>query len=238
MPASTPVRRWIEVAPGLRLTAHGAAWLPAERALVVADVHIGYEFAAQRRGGYLPLVEHGERVGLRLRAMAHELDAVRVIIAGDLRHSTRDVDELERTELACLAEAIGEEIALDVVLGNHDRGGAIVGRETAGPLRVGGVDVTHVPPVATPDRWTISGHLHPRTTVRDETGAAARFRCALVGERLVVLPAFSDWAGGAAAKRLLDVLPPGAWRAIPIGGDAIADLGIVIGRDRDQRERR
>ena len=39
----------LELAPSLWLTGDGGAWLPASRALVVADVHVGYELAAQRR---------------------------------------------------------------------------------------------------------------------------------------------------------------------------------------------
>ena len=224
------MRRWVEIAPGLRLTGDGAAWLPAERTLIVADIHVGYELAAQRRGGYLPAVERGGVVGARLLGMARELAAERLVIAGDLRHSTFDVDDFEREELAQLEAALSPRVALDVVLGNHDRGGAIVGRATTETLRVGDVDVTHVPPASRPARWTICGHLHPRVTVRDETGASARFPCALVGERLIVLPAFSAWAGGTAAGRLLDALPPGAWRALPVNNGAIADVGIVVKR--------
>ena len=224
------MRRWIEIAPGLRLTGDGAAWLPDDRTLVVADVHVGYELAAQRRGGYLPPVERGAAVGARLLGMARELSAERLVIAGDLRHSTHDVDDFEREELAELAAALAPDVALDVVLGNHDRGGAIIGRATTGTLRIGCVDVTHVPPMLRPVRWTVCGHLHPRITVRDETGASARFPCALVGDRLVVLPALSAWAGGTAASRLLDVLPPGEWRALPVSGGAIADVGIVLKR--------
>ena len=222
------MRRWIEVAPGLRLTGDGAAWLPDARTLVVADVHVGYDLAARRRGGYLPAVEGGAAAGARLVAMARELDATRVVVAGDLRHSTRDVDALERDELAALAGAFPTELALDVLLGNHDRGGAIVGREVSSPLRIAGMDVVHVPPRSMPVRWTICGHLHPRITVRDETGASARFPCVLVGQRLVVLPAFSDWAGGTAVGRLLDSLPADEWRALPITHGAIADVGIVV----------
>jgi putative SbcD/Mre11-related phosphoesterase len=223
------VHRWIDVAPGLRLTGDGAAWIPAARTIVVADVHVGYEIAAQRRGGYLPPVERGAAVGDRLRAMAGEHEATRLVIAGDLRHSTRDVDDLERGELAGLAEALGSDIALDVVRGNHDRGGTIVGREIDGTLRIGEVDIVHAPPTTTPERWTLCGHLHPRITLRDETGASARFPCALVGERLVVLPAFSRWAGGTSAGRLLEFLPAGPWRAIPISEGSIADVGLVVG---------
>ena len=212
------------------MTGDGAAWLPDDRTLIVADVHVGYELAAQRRGGYLPPVERGAAVGARLLGMAREVSAERIVIAGDLRHSTRDVDDLEREELAELAASLSPDVALDVVLGNHDRGGAIVGQATTGTLRVGGVDVTHVPPASRPVRWTVCGHLHPRITVRDETGASARFPCALVGDRLVVLPALSAWAGGTEAGRLLDALPRGEWRALPVNDGAIADVGIVLNR--------
>jgi putative SbcD/Mre11-related phosphoesterase len=224
------MRRWIEVAPGLRLTGDGAAWLPRAAALIVADVHVGYELAAQRRGGYLPPVQRGTFVGARLAAMMHELSATRLVIAGDLRHSTNDLDDFERAELVQLAAALPADTALDVVVGNHDRGGSIVGRSMRGPMRVGDADICHVPPTIRPSRWTVCGHLHPRVSVRDETGASARYPCALVGENVVVLPAFSDWAGGASAARLIASLPPGEWRALPVSGGHIADLGIALGR--------
>ena len=222
------MRRWLEVVPGLRLTGDGAAWLPDAGALIVADVHVGYDLAARRRGGYLPGAERGGAVGARLVAMARELAVRRVVVAGDLRHSTNDVDDLERAELAALAESFPSDVVLEVVLGNHDRGGALVGRAAASPLRIGDVDVVHVPPRTTPGRWTICGHLHPRITVRDETGASARFPCVLLAEHLVVLPAFSGWAGGTAAGRLLASLPRDDWRALPISHGAIADVGIVL----------
>ena len=216
--------------PGLRLTGDGAAWLPASATLVVADVHVGYELAAQRRGGYLPPVQRGAVVGARLTVMVRELSVRRLVIAGDLRHSTLDVDDFERAELAAFAAALPTDVTLDVVVGNHDRGGSIVGRSVLGPMRLGDVDIRHEPPTVRPARWTVCGHLHPRVTVRDETGASARYPCALVGESVVVLPAFSEWAGGTSVGRLLESLPVGEWRALPVSGGHIADGGIVIGR--------
>ncbi len=224
------MRRWIEIAPGLRLTGDGAAWLPASATLAVADVHIGYELAAQRRGGYLPPVERGASVGARLASIARELSVARIVIAGDLRHSTHDVDDFERAELAQFAAAVPSDVTLDVIVGNHDRGGSIVGRSLTGPLRLDDIDLCHEPPTVHPARWTVCGHLHPRITVRDETGASARYPCALVGEGVVVLPAFSEWAGGTSAARLLESLPPGEWRALPLSNGHIADIGIVVGR--------
>lgn len=226
------MRRWVDLAPGLRLTGDGAAWLPDDAVLVVADVHVGYALAAGRRGGYLPPGRSGAETGERLAAMARELGATRVVVAGDLRHSTRDLDDLERGELRAFAAAVERAASLDVVLGNHDRGGAVVGREHVAPLALSAADVTHEPPTTVPARWTVCGHLHPSVTVRDETGASARFPCALVGERTVVLPALSDWAGGTEARRLLRALPAGEWRALPVSGGAVADVGIVLGRAR------
>lgn len=224
---------WIEVAPGIRITGTGAVWLPAEQAVVVADVHMGYELAARRRGGYLPEVAGGGDVGARLVELTLALGASRIVIAGDLRHSTRDVDALEREELAALAAAVRAQIRLDVVLGNHDRGDALIGGATSMTLRVGDVDVVHHPPMATPTRWTICGHLHPRVTLRDETGASARYPCALVGERTVVVPAWSDWAGGKEARRLLPHLAPGSWRVLPMADGLVADVGMVMGADNE-----
>jgi putative SbcD/Mre11-related phosphoesterase len=225
------VQPWIEVGSGICVTGSGAAWLPAHGTVVVADVHVGYELAAQRRGGWLPPLASGAELGARLVALAAALGATRLVIAGDLRHSTRDVDAFERAELAALVTAVQAHVRLDLVLGNHDRGGALVDVPAATLVQVGDVSIVHQPPAVTPAGWTIAGHLHPRITLRDETGAASRFPCALVGERTVVIPAFSEWAGGTEARRLLPALAPGRWRALPLTGGEIADLGLVIGAE-------
>lgn len=221
------MNRSLEIVPGLHLTGEGAAWLPEEKALIIADVHLGYELAAQRRGGFLPLIARGAAVGERLVAMAAQHGARRLVIAGDLRHSTHDVDDLERQELALFAAVVTRHLSLDVVLGNHDRGGAFIDADVHDTLRLGAVEVVHAPPAEVPEQWTVCGHLHPRVTVRDEAGVAARFPCALVGASILVLPAFSEWAGGTEVRRLLGSLPRGTWRALPMHGGVIADLGLV-----------
>ena len=216
------MRPWVEIAPGLRLTGEGAAWLPDEAAAVIADVHIGYARAARRRGGYLPAVEGAAALAARVLALTGRLGARRLVIAGDLRHSTRDVDDAELAEVAAFLDrlaAAGLE-RVELVSGNHDRG-------AAGMLplvRVGGVDVVHEPPATTPTRWTVCGHLHPSTTVRDETGAGARYRCALAGPRTLVLPAFTEWAGGSRASRLVPRLPEGEWRRLVVAGGMVLEV--------------
>ena len=206
----------LPLAPGLALTADGAAWLPDEGTLVVADVHFGYARAARRRGGWMPDVETPPVLATRLLAAATRVGATRLVIAGDLRHSTRDVDDAERAEVAELLALVRERVRVDVVAGNHDRGDA-----SPRSLTLGTIDVVHEPPAAPPDRWTVCGHLHPVAELRDETGAALRVPCALVGPRTVILPAFSDWAGGVRAGRLIRSLGWGEWRRVLMGGGRV-----------------
>ena len=215
----------LEVAPGLVLTGHGAAWLPDHDTLVVADVHLGYARAARRRGGWLPAGEDAAASARRLVAAARAVDAGHVVVAGDLRHSTRDVDDAELAEVRRFLATVAAELRVTVLPGNHDRdaerhyaGLAVLATE---PLAVGPFDVSHEPPSAEPARWTICGHLHPSTDVRDATGAGARYPCALVGPRVVVLPAFSEWAGGVRAGRLRRALFAGAWGRYPVAGGEV-----------------
>jgi metallophosphoesterase superfamily enzyme len=71
------------------------------------------------------------------------------------------------------------------------------------------------------------GRLHVRVTVRDETGAGGRYPCALVSAYMVVLPAFTGWAGGVEASRLVRSLPRARWRVLPVHGGFVTDLGIA-----------
>lgn len=220
MPALLPV------APDLALSGHGAAWLVSTRTLVIADVHVGYARAARRRGGWLPNVERGADAAARVVDAVRAHDAARVVVAGDLRHSTRDVDDAELAEVADFLSRVGAACAVTVVPGNHDRRGdaayAAAGAEVvAAPLDLGAALVVHEPPAAPPDRWTVCGHLHPAVELRDATGAGARYPCALVGPRVVVLPAFGAWAGGVAGARLRRLLFPADWDAYAVAGGEV-----------------
>jgi putative SbcD/Mre11-related phosphoesterase len=209
-----------DVAPGLRLTSGGAAWLPDHAAAVIADVHLGYARAARRRGGYLPNAETAAAVARRVLALAGALGARRLVVAGDLRHSTRDADAAAHAEVAEFLDRLSALERVDLVAGNHDRGAA----NMSARVSVGDVDVVHEPPREAPARWTVCGHLHPSATVRDETGAGARYPCALVGPRVLVLPAFTEWAGGVHASRVMDALPPGPWRRVVTAGGVVLPL--------------
>lgn len=203
------MRDALEVTPGLFVTGLGAAHLPAFQTAVIADIHLGYSRAARRRGGYLPAAESVDEVIDRVLDIVEKLHVTQLVVAGDIRHSTHDVDAGELTDVSRFIEQTSRAVTLTLAKGNHDRGST-----APRDLSFGEFIVQHEPPRSFPHHWTICGHLHPSAAVRDETGAEARYPCFLVGPRICVLPAFTNWAGGTRVSRLLPHLPAGEWQSI------------------------
>ncbi len=166
------------------------------RNIIVADLHLGYEVAMAREGFYLPRVFH-EMVG-SIEGLLRREKPKRLIIDGDLKHSFIP-EWRERAELKAFFEEISplvEEIVL--VRGNHDVGIAWLrelGVEVVDELELGGWKLVHGHKVVEGERFII-GHEHPAIRLRDEVGAVVKVPAFLMGEKLIVLPAFSPWAYG------------------------------------------
>ena len=166
------------------------------RNIIVADLHLGYEVAMAREGFYLPRVFH-EMVG-SIEGLLRREKPKRLIIDGDLKHSFIP-EWRERAELKAFFEEISplvEEIVL--VRGNHDVGIAWLrelGVEVVDELELGGWKLVHGHKVVEGERFII-GHEHPAIRLRDEVGAVVKVPAFLIGEKLIVLPAFSPWAYG------------------------------------------
>jgi putative SbcD/Mre11-related phosphoesterase len=213
------MRDQIALATGIIATGFGAIFLPDIHTAIIADVHIGYARAARRRGGYLPSVESVDTLIDRTQHMLHTLKATTLVIAGDLRHSTHDVDDVEQTDVEKFINTIAQRTRIHFVAGNHDRGST-----APHTLSLGDIDIMHEPPTAMPARRTIAGHLHPSTTVRDETGAGARYPCFLTAGTLYIIPAFTEWAGGTKISRLRPQLPEANWHRIVLSNGLLYEL--------------
>jgi metallophosphoesterase superfamily enzyme len=189
---------------GWQLCPERGAIHPGERTAVVADVHLGYEWARGEAGDSV-LAHSYDETRDRLTRLLSRADSpiTRLVVAGDLVESPRrcrrtaaDVDRLRRW----LGDRGVELIALQ---GNHDpppRPVSGAGRSSAdGPrpaltglatIEVGGWTIGHGHrPI--PGERTISGHLHP--ILRWGRIAAPSF---LVGPDRIILPAFSANAAG------------------------------------------
>ncbi|WP_297501808.1 metallophosphoesterase [Thermococcus sp.] len=164
--------------------------------LIVADLHLGYEVAMAREGFYLPWVFH-ETVG-RLAGIIERFKPKRLVIDGDLKHSFIP-EWREREELRTFVEKVSPLVDETVLVrGNHDVGTLWLrelGVEVVDELDIGHWKLVHGHKLVEGERFII-GHEHPAIRLRDEVGAVIKVPVFLVGEKLIVLPAFSPWAYG------------------------------------------
>ncbi len=171
---------------GWHLAPEGAAVHLSERTAVIADVHLGYEWARGSGGDCLPAHSLAETLAKMTHLLARAT-VERLIVAGDLvesprpcRRTAEDVRRLSRW----LADRGVDLVAL---AGNHD---PRRGTSTPETLKVAGWTIGHGHRAIPGDR-TISGHLHPALCAGGVTAP-----CFLVGPSTIVLPAFSPNGAG------------------------------------------
>ena len=179
------------------LRCSGALWLPAERALVVADLHLEKGSAYAARGQLLPPYDTADTLA-RLEAEVGMLDPRTVILLGDSFHDARALARIApEHSLRLTALALGRTLVW--AEGNHDitllaDAVARLPGEVADEVRLATLHLRHDPqPGHRPGE--VAGHLHP--CIRLARGRAGLRRRAFVtdGERLL-LPAFGAYAGG------------------------------------------
>ena len=74
----------VRLRPGVHATADYALWLERERALVISDLHLGFEAAAQARGVSLPRFQT-KVMATRLRRLLDRYSPERLVVAGGTR---------------------------------------------------------------------------------------------------------------------------------------------------------
>jgi putative SbcD/Mre11-related phosphoesterase len=182
----------IEGPGGWLLTPEGAAVHLGERTAVIADVHLGYEWARGAGGDCLPTHTLAETI-VKLGRLLARIAIDRLVVAGDLVESRRPCRRTDR-DVATLVSWLDERgIRLIALEGNHDPSKGWTSNDA---LEVAGWTISHGHrPIAA--RKTISGHLHP--VLR-----AFHFStpCFLVGTSRIVLPAFSPNAAGVSIASL------------------------------------
>lgn len=176
----------------LQARATGALWWAERRALVVSDLHLGKSERIARQGGaMLPPYETRDTLG-RLDAAIAACAPATVICLGD------SFDDL----------AAGAALAADVtewltrlmagrrwiwIAGNHD----------PGPVGLGGAHLAELPMAPLTFRHIarggasgeVSGHYHPKATVRTRGRAVSR-ACFLYDSDRLIMPAFGTYTGG------------------------------------------
>ena len=173
---------------GWRLAPEGAAVHPVERVAVIADVHLGYEWARAKGGDCLPSHSLDETLA-KLTTLLDRAPCVdRLVVAGDLVESAKPCPRTASDVRSLVAWLHRRGVEPSLVQGNHDP------RRSPAPasIDIAGWTVAHGHRPISGDR-TISGHHHPVLRAQGITAP-----CFLIGPRTIVLPAFTPNAAGLA----------------------------------------
>jgi len=227
---------------GVVLVAPGAAFLPAESTLVVADTHAGLSSELRSRGHAVPLGDDRELYA-RVRSMLALTSAQTLIVAGDLVHGP---GSQRHSAIELFARGIGD-VRLRIVRGNHDRSieaqldALAIEHDTV--LRAGPHIVTHGddPALVRTLRDEASarggrvliGHVHPALALDDNEGARRVCPAFVSARSLLFLPALSTWArGGDVRSRVVRAQLDERAGADPLGvavvvGERVLPIGLL-----------
>lgn len=206
----------------------GAAYLPAQRTLLVADAHFGKAVSFRKLGVPVPRGTTTETLD-HLSAALEQTSAQAIVFLGDFLHSARSH---AAATLAALARWRAQHagIGLTLVRGNHDdRAGdppaSLDMTVLDAPLPMGPFALCHHPePVA--GAYVLAGHWHPCISVKGRAFERLRLACfwfgddsgAVPGSAVGVLPAFGSFTG------MQRIAPRAGDRIFPIADDVVRAL--------------
>ena len=149
-----------------------------DRALVVADLHIGWERLLSQRGVHVP--SQTPKIKNTLLKLIKETNPTQAIFLGDVKDAIAKVAMEEWRDIPEFFEDIQKQVSdIQVVLGNHDGNLEPLLPENvkivpASGTSFGDVGLFHGHAWPAPEllecRSLISGHVHPTVAIRDPMG--------------------------------------------------------------------
>jgi len=184
-----------------------ALWIAADRALVLADLHLGIEEMFNRQGVLLPRTNFNDIKERLEKKILPKAKPELIVINGDLKHEFGAVSEQEWQEAIGMLRLLQAHCGRIVLIrGNHDRilepiakWESISIEESGVLLPKSAVFVTHgekIPKTAEfkKAKTIIIGHEHPAISIREQYKQEL-FKCFLVGKfrgkNLVVQPSMN-----------------------------------------------
>lgn len=189
----------IEVLPGVRASKDYALYLEAPRALVVADLHLGYEGALRQQGVSLPRFQK-RHIQERLEALLDRYDPAVLVVDGDFKHAFDRNLNAEWREVMEVLRFLEGRTEVVLVRGNHDNYLKTIlsqkGLDLHTSWEAGGFTIAHGHEPLQAAGPLVLGHEHPALRLKDQVGAGVRLPCFVVSPKAIVLPAFSPLAYG------------------------------------------
>jgi uncharacterized protein len=197
----------------LHLLPQRAAYWPAQRLLMIADIHFGKAATFRAKGLPVPRGTTTENL-LALNELIAQYDIAHIVFLGDFLHAKA---AHASATLAALRTWRHEHSALQLTLvrGNHDSHAGDPPEDlhihiVNEPYNIAPFALCHHPQErgttddtgstnkandTTSTHYRIAGHLHPVYRLSAH-GDSVRLPCFIIGERQAILPAFGAFTGG------------------------------------------
>jgi DNA ligase-associated metallophosphoesterase len=172
-----------------------AIYWPAQKLLILSDLHLGKSAFFRKSGIQAPqAIIHTDLHKLDTLLDTYVIDSI--IITGDMFHNyiNKDVDEFQRWRSNYPA------LNIKLVKGNHDA----LKRLDYEKLNIEVIEkelllkpfrFIHEQPKVIDEYYNISGHIHPGVTIFGKARQRMSFPCFYFGQHCAILPAFSVFTG-------------------------------------------
>jgi|Deesub1362A_J573_1020465.scaffolds.fasta_scaffold00016_138 hypothetical protein len=183
-----------------------AIYIKELEAIVICDLHLGYEGIMAEQGIFMPKVQFEREMEILSKIVDYK-SASNFIIVGDVKHEFSETTYHEFREVKDLFEYLKNNFErIVLVKGNHDNYIIYTTRRYGVELYDEFLFKDFLflhgdkPLKETKGRYIIMGHEHPAIALYDEIGAKEKLKCFLYGEvearKFLVMPAFSYLALG------------------------------------------
>jgi DNA ligase-associated metallophosphoesterase len=186
----------------LLLLPEKAVFWPAQKMLIIADIHFGKAASFRALGVPVPRGTTTENL-MGLDALIDAHGAQHVVFLGDFLHAR--AAHASSTQQAMLAwRERRRDLRLTLVRGNHDKHAgdpaAVLGIELVDePHMAGPFAFCHHPDLDT-GGYALAGHVHPAWVLATRFDSL-RLPCFVVGTDRMILPSFGAFTGGHVVTR-------------------------------------
>jgi putative SbcD/Mre11-related phosphoesterase len=223
-------------------------FIPKISTLVIADLHLGFEFSLFSEGTYIPTDQFHIIKG-KIIKLIKKYKPKSLLINGDFKHEFSRASKQEWYELKALMTILDDyNIELEIVRGNHDNYLKNIlaqnGKTLFEPYLIkddflfahGHLGLNAMFRGKLPDvDWLIFAHEHPAILLHDDIKGKHKFKCYLLGNwkkyHVLVLPAMSPLASGTILNSVggTNLISP-VLKEIQIGGfkPIIIDKGEIL----------
>jgi DNA ligase-associated metallophosphoesterase len=186
----------------LLLLPEKAVFWPAQKMLIIADIHFGKAASFRALGIPVPRGTTTENL-LGLDALIDAHGAEHVVFLGDFLHARAAHASSTQQAMRAWRER-RRSLRLTLVRGNHDKHAgdpaAVLGIELVDePHMVGPFAFCHHPDLDTAG-YALAGHVHPAWVLATRFDSL-RLPCFVVGSERMILPSFGSFTGGHVVSR-------------------------------------